>query len=110
MVGFKRTIERRRTPRISVDFRVTLTCGDKQYRWQAREFSESGVFLAGDETELVGKNVEVVLALNAAASTVSLKGIVAYATDSGVAVRFRNPSADQRAVFRNFIEAHGTPA
>jgi PilZ domain-containing protein len=100
-----RPAERRRSPRIAVQFPVTVSWGKKQYRWHAREFSEFGILLASTHKELVGEDVEVNLALESFDSAISLAGIVAYATDAGVAVRFKDISAEHRMVLRNYIES-----
>src|ERR1035437_3876133 len=94
--------ERRRAPRIPVNFPVTVTWGRKQYRCQARELSEFGILLASTHKELAG-DVGVELGLNPGSTSVSLKGVVAYATDTGVAVRFKNISSEQRTVLKNYI-------
>jgi hypothetical protein len=98
--------ERRRVPRIAVNFPVKVTLGRKQYRCQATEFSEFGILLASKNNELAG-DVEVELALNPPSTALSLMGVVAYTTDSGVAVRFKNISPEQQAVLRNYLEAQG---
>ncbi len=104
----KRGTERRRTTRIEVDFPAKLTAGRKQYRCQAREFSEFGILLACSNKDLVGKDVDVDLALDATEPPVSLKGVVAYATENGVGVRFKNVSSDQRALFKAYIQVRST--
>ena len=101
-----RPSEKRRSPRIEVDLPVTLNWGKKQYRWRARQFSEFGILLATSQKELVGQDVELSLDLDSFDSDVALSGIVAYATDGGIAVRFKNLTADQRATLRAFINIH----
>ena len=97
--------ERRRVPRISVDFPVTITCKGKQYRWQASEFSEFGILLDSKQKGLVGEDVEVELKLNAADPALSLNGIVVYAKNAGIAVRFKNVSFDEHRQLKSYIEA-----
>jgi hypothetical protein len=110
MTEVKRAAERRRTTRISVDFPAKLVMGSKQIRCKAREFSEFGILLACKNKELVGKDVAVDLALDSGQSSVSLKGVVAYATESGVGVRFKNVSAEQRSLLKAYIQARETVA
>ncbi len=101
-----RPSEKRRSPRIDVDFPVTLSWGKKEYRWRARQFSEFGILLASTHKELVGQDVDLILALDSYDTDVALSGIVVYSTDAGVAVRFKNLTTDQRATLRAFIEMH----
>lgn len=106
MTELKRPAERRRTTRIPVDFPAKLVLGRKQYRCKAREFSEFGILLACDDKDLVGSDVDVDLTLESGQSSVSLKGIVAYATESGVGVRFKNISSEHRALLKRYIQLH----
>lgn len=110
MTELKRPDERRRTTRIAVNFPAKLVWGRKQYRCKACEFSEFGILLACNNKDLVGKDVEVDLNLDFGHSSVALKGVVAYATDSGVGVRFKNISPEQHAVLKDYIQARGTNA
>ena len=109
MKGPAKPAERRRAPRIPVNFPVTVTWGRKQYRCKAREFSEFGVLLASTHKELAG-DVGVELDLNPPSISVSLEGIVAYATDTGFAVRFKNIFSAQRTVLKAYIQAQGRNA
>jgi hypothetical protein len=97
--------ERRHSTRIPVDFPVVLTVGQKQHKFQAREFSEAGVLLDASQNELVGKEVEVEMTL-APKYAISMKGVVAYAAGIGVGVRFKNVSVEQRSVLKSYILAH----
>ena len=99
-----RRAERRRTPRISVNFPVMVTWGRKQYRWQAREFSEFGILLAATLKEVVGEDVDLDLHMEPTDSSISLKGVVVYSTAAGVGVRFKNLSPEQVATFRAYIQ------
>jgi len=98
--------ERRRAPRIAVDFPVALTCGRKQYRCQALEFSEFGIFLASARKELVGEDVELGLALDTKNPSRSIKGVVAYATNTGIGVRFKSVSPELQMDLKNYIQAN----
>lgn len=110
MTEVKRPAERRRATRISVDFPAKLVLGRKQYRCKAREFSEFGILLACNNKDLVGRDVGVDLTLDPGQSFVSLKGVVAYATESAVGVRFKNLSSEQRSLLKGYIQAHETTA
>ncbi len=101
--------ERRRATRILVDFPAKLIWGRKQFQCKAREFSEFGILLTSKNKDLVGKDVELNLNWDSAGSPVALKGVVAYATDTGLGVRFKNTSSEERTVLRHYIHAHNTP-
>jgi hypothetical protein len=102
-----RHLEKRRVPRIPVTFPVTLTWGRKKYPCQASEFSEFGIFLEATGKELVGEDVELALVLAPDKSRLALAGIVAYATDSGIGVRFKNLSPENQAKLKGYVVAHG---
>jgi len=93
--------------RISVDFPAKLTCERKQYQYRAREFSEFGILLVSKNKELVGKDVDLELNLDSPEASFSLQGVVAYATDTGLGVRFKNLTREAQAVLRNYIQTHG---
>ncbi|HEY7680225.1 MAG TPA: hypothetical protein VIC04_06855, partial [Terriglobia bacterium] len=56
--------ERRRVPRVRVNFPVVVNWSRKQYRWLAREFSEYGILLNGSNKEMVGQDLKLELALD----------------------------------------------
>ena len=103
MAEANRPYDRRRTPRISVRFPVTMTWGKKKFNCQALEFSEFGILLTSTHKELVGQEVEVGLALDSLEEVLSLKGIVAYATEAGLGVRFKDITEEQRASLNNYV-------
>src|SRR5512140_3717443 len=92
-----RPYDRRRAPRISVSFPVTVASGKKKFNCQAQEFSEFGILVAPRHKELVGQEVELDLAMNPKTRTFSMKGIVAYATNVGLGVRFKDVTEEQQA-------------
>ena len=106
MKGPAKPAEKRQTPRISVNFPVTVTWGRKQYRCQARELSEFGILLASTHKELLG-DVGIELGLNPSGTALSLAGVVAYTTDTGFAVRFKDISSEHRNVLKDYIQAQG---
>ena len=107
MAEANRPYDRRRTPRISVRFPVTITWGKKKFNCQALEFSEFGILLMSTHKELVGQEVEVGLALDSMERVDSLKGIVAYAKDAGLGVRFKDITEEQRVSLNNYVLSHG---
>ena|ERR1035437_2197292 len=106
MKGPAKPAEKRQTPRIPVNFPATVTWGRKQYRCQARELSEFGILLVSKHKGLAG-DVGVELGLNPAGTSVFLEGVVAYTTDTGFAVRFKDISSEQRTVLKDYIQARG---
>lgn len=107
MAEANRPYDRRRTPRISVRFPVTMTWGKKKFNCQALEFSEFGILLTSTHKELVGQEVEVGLALDSLEGVLSLKGIVAYAIEAGLGVRFKDITEEQRASLNNYVLSLG---
>ena len=107
MKEYSRPSERRRVPRIPVDFPVTLTVGRKQYRGQACEFSEYGILLTSPNKELVGDEVQVALSLNPNEAPLSVTGMVVYATDSGIGIRFKNVPTEDQLTLRAYAHTRG---
>ena len=107
MAEANRPYDRRRTPRISVNFPVSITWGKKKFNCQASEFSEFGILLQPKHKELVAQEVEVGLALDSLQGVDSLKGIVAYATDVGFGVRFKDITEEQRTELKSYILSRG---
>ncbi len=90
-----------------MDFPVTLTWGRKHFRWRAREFSEYGILVAAGQKDLVGEDVQIALPLEAGASPLSLTGVVAYATGTGIGIRFKNVPQEQQNALKTYVEARG---
>ena len=99
--------QRRRVPRISVDLPVILTWERKNFPCQARQLSEFGILLASEHKELVGENVRVRLNLDSPTRSLPLSGIVAYAVDNGIGVRFEEVPAERQAVLKDYVQARG---
>ena len=97
--------QRRRVPRISVELPVTLTWERKSFPCQARQLSEFGILVACEHKELVGKDIQIKLKLDSPHRSLSLSGIVAYAIDNGIGVRFKDLSAEQQPVLKDYVEA-----
>jgi hypothetical protein len=97
--------ERRRVPRITVELPVTLTWERKSFPCQARQLSEFGILVACEHKELVGKDIQVRLKLDSPSRSLSLSGIVAYAIDNEIGVRFKDLSAEQQPVLKDYVEA-----
>jgi hypothetical protein len=107
MADGKSGSERRRVPRIAVDFPVTLALGKKQYRFQACEFSEYGILVAAIHKELIGHEVKIGLLLNQGESAVLVDATVVYGTDTALGVRFKNVPAEDQQTLRAYAQAHG---
>ena len=99
--------QRRRVPRISVDSPDILTWGRKQFRCQARQLSEFGIFVGSTHHELVGENVQVNVTLESSTPPLSLLGIVIYATDSGLGIRFEDVTPEHHASLKSYVQARG---
>ena len=110
MVAFKesrRPSERRRVPRIPVEFPVTLASGRKQHRCQAKELSEYGILVATASKDLVGQDVQIGLLLNPNESPLALDGTVVYGTETSIGIRFKNVPPDDQRLLRSYAQAHG---
>ena len=105
MADPKRPSERRRTPRVAANLPVKLTCGKKKVSTEAQEFSEFGIFLACHDKELLGQNVELAIRFDVTKSTVTVEGVVAYANDGGLGVRFKNVAKDQELALQQQLNA-----
>src|SRR5690349_19247784 len=99
--------EHRRIPRIWVNFQAILTGNGKKFHCEARNLSEAGVLFATSHKELVGENVQVQLALQPPHPALLLNGVVIYVVPSGIGVRFKELSAENRAVLQSYLQAHG---
>jgi hypothetical protein len=99
--------ERRRAPRINVSFPVAVSWGRKQFKWLAREFSEYGILLAGSNKEMVGEDLKLEMALDVNDPPLILDGVVAYATDTGVGIRFKNISPENQFSLKHYVQKHG---
>ena len=103
----RRPSERRRVPRIQVEFPVTAALGRKQHKWQAKEFSEYGILVASASKELVGQEVQLGLSLNPSEGPLAVAGTVVYGTDTSIGIRFKNVPAEDRQTLRAYAQAHG---
>lgn len=102
-----RPAEKRRVPRIQVDFPVQVIWGRRQYRWRAQELSEYGIMLTSPNKELVGEEIQVGFTLNPKDPALSLTGLVVYATKDGLGIRFKIVSSEDQAVLRAYVQGHG---
>ena len=99
--------ERRRVPRIAVDFPVEIMRAKKQYRFQAQEFSEYGILVASPNREMVGEDVQVRLPLNPNGEALTIDGVVAYAASAALGIRFKNVSPEDQFTLRSYAHSHG---
>ncbi|MBI4442723.1 MAG: PilZ domain-containing protein [Acidobacteria bacterium] len=103
----RRSSERRRVPRIKVDFPVTVNWGRRQYKWQAVEFSEYGILLVAPHKELVGQEISIQLTLEPPDTPLALQGMVVYSIAAGLGVRFKNVSMQQQAILTHYVQQRG---
>jgi PilZ domain-containing protein len=101
------SIEHRRIPRILVNFQAVLIWKGKRIHCQARNLSEAGVLLATSHKELVGENIQIQLLLQPPSPSLLLTGSVIYVVPSGIGVRFKEVSPEQRPVLQTYLQAHG---
>jgi hypothetical protein len=99
--------ERRRVPRVPVSFPVVVNWGRRQFRWLAREFSEYGILLAASNKELVGQELKLKLTLEGEEPPIDVEGIVAYSTETGVGIRFKNISPENAFSLRDYVQKRG---
>ena len=99
--------ERRRAPRIAVRFPVVVNWGRKQFKWLAREFSEYGILLNGSNKEMVGSDLRLELAMDPNDTPITVDGVVAYTTETGVGVRFKNLSPENAFSLKHYVQKHG---
>jgi len=90
-----------------VDLPVTLTWKRKNFPCQARQLSEFGILVASEHKELVGEDIQLRLELDSPSRSLSLSGIVVYAVDQGIGVRFEHISPEQQPVLKDYVEARG---
>ena len=107
MAEAKSGSERRRVPRVSVDFPITLTWRRKEHRLQARELSEYGILVSAAHKELIGQEVQIGLTLNPGESPLSVGGTVVYGTDTSIGIRFKNVPSEDQQTLRAYAMAHG---
>ena len=103
----RRPSERRRVPRIQVEFPVTVALGRKQHKCQAEEFSEYGILVASASKELVGQEVQLGLSLNPSEGPLTVGGTVVYGTDTSIGIRFKNVPPEEKRILRAYAQAHG---
>jgi hypothetical protein len=97
----------RRVPRVSVDFPVVLTHGKKRFNFKAVQLSEFGVLVGPPRKELVGEDVGAELSLEPPSPSVSVSGVVFYAVDDGIGVRFESMSPAQQAILKEYVQVRG---
>ncbi len=99
--------ERRRVPRLHVTFPVVVNWGRKQFRWLFREFSEYGILLNGSNKDMVGEEIQLKIGMDPKEKPIQVTGIVAYSTDTGVGVRFKNIAPEARLSLKQYVQARG---
>jgi len=63
--------------------------------------------LAPTHRDMVGENIQLDLTLESSNPALSLTGVVVYAIDSGIGIRFEGVSPEQHASLRNYVQARG---
>jgi hypothetical protein len=63
------------------------------------------MLVASPEKELVGERVQVDLNLERPSPSVSLSGVVVYALDSGIGIRFEGVLPRHSACLKNYVQA-----
>ncbi len=101
---------RRRVPRVSVNFPVILTWDKKKIPCQACQISELGILLAPSQKELVGENVQLEFTTDSPSRFLSLSGIVIYAINSGIGIRFNAGPSEQQDLLRDYLQSPEGPA
>jgi hypothetical protein len=108
MVRDKRSeLEKRRIPRIWVNFNAVVIREGKRFHCQARQLSAGGILLATPHKELVGKDIQLELLLQPPSAALLLRGMVVYVNPSGIGVSFRDVSPEQLQTLQTYLEAHG---
>ena len=107
MAEVRKFPEKRRVPRLHVSFPVVVNWGRKQFRWLAREFSEYGILLNGSNEELVGEDLKLTMRFDPEAEPLEVQGVVAYSTETGVGVRFKNVSPEAQHALTYYVKQHG---
>jgi hypothetical protein len=90
-----------------VNFPVLVHWGKKQFKWLAREFSEYGILLAASNKEIVGEELKLELPLDLQTAPLAVDGVVAYTTETGVGIRFKNVSPDDQFALKHYVEKRG---
>ena len=107
MVSVQKYAEKRRVPRLQVSFPVVVNWGRKQFRWLAREFSEYGILLNGSNKEMVGEELKLQLGLDPESEPLELNAVVAYSTETGIGVRFKNVTPEAQNSLKYYVKQHG---
>jgi hypothetical protein len=90
-----------------VDFPIILSWGKKRLRCQSRQISVFGMFVGSTQSGLVGEQIRIDFPLEAPIPALSLSGIVSYAVDGGMGIRFHGMDYFQRLVIQDYVQAPG---
>ena len=100
----------RRVPRVLVNLPVTMIWKKKNFPCHARQLSEYGILLAPDHKELVREDIQVKFDLDSPSYSLTLSGIVAYAIDNGIGIRFKDMSTKQETALKEYVQARAADA
>jgi PilZ domain-containing protein len=95
----------RRVSRTAVDLPVILFLEKKRFHCRAHQLSEFGVAVTPTLKELIGEIVQIDLFLELPNTILSLSGIVVYAVDSGLGIRFTAVPPEQQFALKRYVEA-----
>jgi hypothetical protein len=68
-----------------------------------------GMLLAYLHTGMVGEEIEIDLGWEPSYPPISLSGVVLYAIEGGLGIRFKGISSDQQVQLRTYVQTHGGP-
>jgi PilZ domain-containing protein len=95
----------RRVPHVAVDFPVILFAGKERFHCRAHQLSEFGMVVTPTLQVTIGEVVQIDLYLELPNPILSLSGIVVYAADSGIGIRFTDVLPEQQPTLKRYVEA-----
>lgn len=96
-------MEKRRVPRTTVDWKVSVRFGKQVTQGRALQMSEYGMMVAPPEAAQVGQRCELTFAVPGQKDTLKIRGIGVYTTPRGVGIRFEQVPPDITATLRNHL-------
>ena len=97
--------DRRRVQRTAIDLPVILFSGTKRILCRAHQLSEFGILVTPPMQELIGEIVQIDLYMGLPKLVISLYGIVVYAIDNGIGIRFTGRPVDQHSLLKSYLKA-----
>ena len=93
----------RRVPRVAADFPVILNLEKNRFYCQAHQLSEFGILVTPTQKKLIGQIVKIDLLPEHPNHRLSLSGVVAYAIDSGLGIRFTDMGPEQQFTLKRYV-------